>query len=328
MASEGTVSSSVENTSEGLKRLRHWVLLRGNRIAIAGLVVVAVVLSTAGFIVAGLIDVGPDSLVPTLLGGGLTSGVATLLTITLSINQLILSRVFGSPNDLRERLTGTLEFRGTIENIAEEPSSPNDPAAFLSLLATTLAERSRALQTALDESDWTPPPEIATAAQDLVDYGENIDSGLEEHTEIVDVLDVILGKEYARNMTAVNHLRSVHDDGIPEEARLELRAIEELIESIAITRQFLKTLSLQQDLARLSRLVVYTGILALAVVVWLTLVYRTGSATIPSRLLPVVVSVGLGIIFAPFAVFVSFILRAATIGSRTVSVGPFIPARE
>jgi len=53
--------------------------------------------------------------------------------------------------------------------------------------------------------------------------------------------------------------------------------IDDNLESIAVTRQFLKTLSLQQDFGRLSRVLVYSGLAAFATVVSLTLVYRTGS---------------------------------------------------
>jgi len=55
------------------------------------------------------------------------------------------------------------------------------------------------------------------------------------------------------------------------------------------------------------------------------LMYLTSSVTLPILVLPVVVSIGIGIIIAPLALFVSYILRAATVARKTVSVGPFIP---
>ncbi|WP_205743002.1 hypothetical protein [Halalkalirubrum salinum] len=126
-------------------------------------------------------------------------------------------------------------------------------------------------------------------------------------------------------MTAVHHLQNEYHASLSEEVRTEFQAIEELLESIAIVRQFYKTIAIQQDFATVSRLLIYSGVLALVTVISLTLIYRTNSVTVPASILPVVVSVGIGIIVSPLALFVTYILRAATIARRTVSVGPFVP---
>lgn len=102
----------------------------------------------------------------------------------------------------------------------------------------------------------------------------------------------------------------------------------ELLEAIAITRQFFKTLALQKNLAYLSRLVIYTGLLSLLCTIGLALVYRTSSVTVPRSILPVLVTLGVGVILSSLAVFTSYILRTATVARWTVSVGPFIPPKE
>ena len=102
----------------------------------------------------------------------------------------------------------------------------------------------------------------------------------------------------------------------------------DLLETVAVTRQFFKTLSLQQDLARLSRLVAYSGFVALVVSIAMALIYRPDSVTVPAQHLPLVFSLAIGVILAPLAVFLAYVLRSAPIARHTISVGPFVPPEE
>lgn len=302
-----------------------WFLVHGDRNVVTGAIVLAVVGVVGALIAADVLAIGPDGNAATLFGSGLTAGVVTLITIALSINQLILARVFGSPDELADRLRGTLELRRTVERHAEAPSSPNDPAAFLSMTGTTLSDRIATLIEAIDRSGWNPPGEVVDAVAEVGAYGRAIADQLEGETGIVDALDVILGTEYAMNLTAMHHLQAVHADSISPEIQTEFDAAIELLESIAVARQFFKTISLQQDFAVLSRVIVYSGMVAVVVVMSLTLIYRTTAVTLPMALLPWVVTFGIGAIVAPLAAFVSYLLRAGSIARRTVSVGPFVP---
>lgn len=328
MDSEIQTASSVRDNDTVWGRVVDWLLLNGDRSVVASCLVVAVVGLVWTLVSVGVLAVGPTSSVATLFGSGLTSGVITLLTIALSINQLVLSRVFGSVNVLSERLEGSRELRQTVESIAEVPSSPNDPADFLSLVATTLSDRAAALATTSDATDWNPPPKFTNVLRDIAAYGESIDSHLETNENMTDVLGVVLGTEYALNMAAVRHLKNEYASSISEDTLADFQAIEDLLDSIAVVRQFYKTIAIQQDLATLSRLLVYSGVIALVGAIAVTLVYRTNSATLPVAVLPIVVSVGVGIIVAPLALFVAYVLRAATVARQTVSVGPFVPPKN
>jgi len=328
MSESISTSSSVRDFDGPVDRVFHWLLLEGNRITIAGVIVAVVFGSILGLVYAGLVAVGPGSTVSTVFGSGLISGTLTLVTVALSINQLILSRVFGSPNQLRDRLDGTRELRRRVQRLASEPSAPNDPAEFLSLVAVTIRDRARRLRSALEDAEWTPPSAVTDYVDGIEAYGENVGSAVESEAAIVDILGVVLGTEYAQNLTTTEHLRNEYDAHLSDAADAELEAIDDLLEVIAITRQFSKTLSLQQDFARLSRLVACTGLLALLASVVVALVYRTSSVTIAPEQLPIVVSLGIAVIVVPLALFLSYIVRAATIACHTVSVGPFIPPED
>ncbi|WP_435346360.1 hypothetical protein [Haloarchaeobius sp. HRN-SO-5] len=328
MESEVSTSRSAGDRDGVRDRVGGWLLLQGDRRLVSLGIVVLFVVWFATASVLGLLEVGSSGFGATLFASGLTSGVLTLVTVALSINQLVLSRVFGSPKELNDRLAGTRELREHIESVAGTPSTPIDPASFLSLLATTLRDRASTLRETMDTGDETHPDEVTDAIRDIEAYGANIDDHLEEQTAIIDVLQVVLGTEYAENLTAIQHIRSGYADEVRDEIAEELDTMEELLEAIAVTRQFFKTISLQEDLAKFSRLIVYTGLLALLVVLSLALVYRTNGVMVPPSLMPALVSVGIGAIVSPFAVFLAYVLRAATIARHTVSVGPFVPPEE
>ncbi len=317
--------STVRNKETRWEYLADWVLFEGGRKTVAGCLVIGIAGIVGALVFVDIFAIGPNSSAAMIFSSGLASGVVTLVTISLSINQLILSRVFGSITQLTDRLEGARDFRQHVKELAGVSSTPNDPADFLSLVGTTLRDRASGILAMSDSSDWNPSREITDALQDLVEYGDNIDAELERNAKVTEVLGVVLGPQYAVNMTAVHHLQNEYHASLPEAARTEFQAIEELLESIAIIRQFYKTVAIQQDFATVSRLIIYSSLLALLTVISLTLIYRTNSITVPASILPVVVSVGIGVIVSPLALFVTYILRAATIARRTVSVGPFVP---
>lgn len=328
MTTETRTERSVQEGDTIRDRIVTWILLEGDRPIVAAGIVTAFVATIAVLISVDILAVGPDSFTATIFGSGLTSGVFTIVTIALSINQLILSWVFGTPDTLTARLDGSRSLRHKVEELANRPSSPTDPAAFLSLIATTLSDRAADILTVSDSPGWQAPDELTAAMEDLVAYGRNIDDSLGGNAPLSDTLGVVLGPEYALNMATVHRLRNDYSSTLPGDARVDLRAIEELLESIAVSRQFFKTMVLQQDFAALSRQLVYSGLLALVCVISLTLIYRMNTVTIPLSTLPIVISLGIGIIISPLALFAAYILRAATVARKTISVGPFIPPQN
>ncbi|MFB6155204.1 MAG: hypothetical protein ABEJ22_04860 [Haloferacaceae archaeon] len=312
--------------------LRRWVLLTGSRTVLAGGIAVGVAALTALLVVTDAVYVGPQSNLSTVLGSGTLGALATIVTVTLSINQLILSRVFGSPADLTDRLEGNLEFRRSVEDVAGVNTSPNDPGSFLALVGSTLEERAASLDRnteSMDDLDDDAVDDFASYTAALVDYADHLATA-EDSQSTFEVLVISLGTEYADQIDDTRHLQSTYGDRVPGDVADDLDASLELLKSVATIRQFFKTLAIQQDLARLSRRLIYTGVVAVLVTFYLALAY-TGSGlspTLPAAWLPAVVSVAAGVIFAPLAVLVSYLLRVATVTLYTVSVGSFIPPEE
>jgi hypothetical protein len=327
MSETASTASSVRSIDGVRERAVHWLVLGGNRIAVAAVLVAAVVVLFFTLTQFGLLAIGPGTAAASAFASGFISGTVTLVTIALSINQLVLSRMFGSPGELFDQMSGTRDLRDRVREHAGESAVPNDPADFLDLIAETLTERANRLSSAFERSGGDTPADAEAYAAGIAAYGESISQKIESQTAIVNVLEVVLGTEYARNMTATEHLQNEYDQ-FSAAAESEIDVIDDLLEAIAVTRQFFKTLSLQQDFARLSRVVAYSGLVALAASVAMALVYRPDSVTVPEPYLPLVFSLALGIIVTPLAVFIAYVFRAATIARHTVSVGPFVPPEE
>lgn len=308
-------------------RVSQWFLLKGNRLAVAGGVSVIVFFLMVGLVEADVILVGPGSKVPTVFGSGITAGVFTLVTVTLSVNQLILSRVFGTVSGLTDRLDGALDFRRSVADIVDQPGIPNDPAAFLSLLGESLHERVETLD-ANTEDDSGLRDDFDPYVSDMFEYADTLGS-IESEQDTLEIVSVVLNPMYAQNMAETERLRQQYANRLSETAETELDAILDLLKSIAVVRQFLKTVAIQQNLARLSQTLAYFGFPALLVAYSTTLLYssRVGVA-VPAQYLPWVVSLAIAVVTFPLAILLVYILRIATITRFTISVGPFVPVEE
>lgn len=307
-----------------------WLLLGGNRLVIAGLVVAGTFLLTLALVRLDVIFVGDDSMIATLLASGVTSGLLALVTVALTINQLILSRVFGSPNELADRYESNLELRDSVENLAGASSSPNDPAAFVEMITEALREQvTRLAEMTANHPDEETREAFQEYADEVLSYVDRIANFGNGTNDTSDVLVALLGGDYAREVTATRRLKKEQRSTVAYSTLEQLDDILESFRAIAVTRQYLKTLVIQQELARLSRLIAYTGLAALLVTVYLTLVYRlNSSAMLPPAVLEPVASAGLAITITPLAVLIAYTLRVATIARYTVSAGPFLPPEE
>ncbi|WP_254544547.1 hypothetical protein [Halomarina pelagica] len=305
-----------------------WVLVDGNRLVITGVLSAAVGALTYLLIQFDLLLVGPGSTLPTLLGSGITSGLLTLITVALSINQLILSRVFGSPNGLGERLDATIDFRSTVEDVADRPSSPNDPATFIAFVGRTMGEQIDRLRASMAGNSADGEGTLDEYLSAMEGYADGLADTYEHDGSTVALLSSLLGPAYADNLVATKHVLKQRHHLLPAEANDHLEKVYELLKAIAIMRQFFKTMAIQRDLARLSRRLVFLGLFALLVTVWLTLVETRSDVAIPAGLLPVVVSVAFAIIASPVALLGAYMIRIATVSLFSVSVGPFIPPEE
>lgn len=309
-----------------------WLFLTGNRFGMAIALSFLFVILEVLLIRFGLVYVGPGSNLSTALSSGLLSGLLALLTVVLSINQLILSRLFGSAGTLSDQLEGSLDYRRTVEEIADVATSPNEPTEFIGLLADTLERRVEDFRlqvesatVSLDSGD-----DAASYGSAVTDYADHLGTA-DDLNDAFKVLVITLGTDYADHLDTTRKFRSKYGKNLPNEADEALSDILELLKAVATMRQFFKTLTLQQELAILSRRLIYTGVPAVLVTYFLSHTY-TAASNMPTAIdpayLPTVVAVATGVMFLPLAVLVASLLRVATVSLYTVSIGTFIPPEK
>jgi hypothetical protein len=303
-----------------------WFLLRGDRLVFTGVISLCVFVISYALIRANLLEIGGSSTMSSLLDGAI-AGLLTVITVALSINQLVLSRMFGSPDELRDRLAGATDFRRTVERAADEPTSRVEPIEFFAMIADTLRARSARLSDTATDADGDLRGVLEERSVELGEYADRIDATLEASgMRMTNVISGLSADEYARSLAATHRLQNGYADRLPDRTRAELDTIIDLLEALAISRQYFKTATVQQELARLSRYIVYVGVSAIVFGFLLILVYTTESRTmVGPQYLPVLVSFGIALMTAPITVLSSYMLRIATIAEYAVSVGPFLP---
>ncbi|WP_436925194.1 hypothetical protein [Halosimplex amylolyticum] len=318
-------SASATDTSDGgASRLRHWVFLDGNRLLITGLVCVGIFALTRALVAADLLAVGPRSSVPTAFGSGVTAGVFTLITLTLTVNQLISSQVFGQPDSLRSRYENGAEFHDAVSELTPSGRAPVRASEFVSAIGVALGQRASSLREGRDVTGEAAD-DVDGLADRLDDFADEIER-VSEDMQPIDVIATVAGSDYVRLR---NETLAVADGADPsEDLATDLDAIEELLGHLSVGRQYFKTLALQQELAKLSREIIYVSVPTLLVAVYVPLLYRSESATVPESALPWLVSGAFAVAFAPLVLLVVRLLRVSTVMRYTVSVAPFVPPED
>lgn len=298
-----------------------WALVTGSRVWIAaGILGVSFVL-TIGLLRASSAGPGQRRVVANIFGNGFVPGIITLITVSLSVNQLILSRVFGSPGQFFDRLDETLSFRRRAENRACRTGSPSDPARFLEFVERAIRERTDDLRRYASE---TGDEELSRFLDEMEDYCDH----LRNQSAQGDVMDIVVrtfGTRYAAELRRTRRQLDERRDELPSEATDDLETIFDLLEEVAVLRQFFRTIAIQQDLAMLSRRVGVLGVASLFVSVFMAANLEHTLAAVTGWPLPLVVSVAFVVAVSPVVMLVSYVMRLATISLHTLSVGPFVP---
>jgi hypothetical protein len=303
-----------------LAALKRWILLDAGRGTVAAGVLVAtfvVVYGLVGADVAGVAKIGP---VRTLFGS-IVTGVFTVVSIVLSINQVILSRIFGSPGELTDRMESSLEFHREVENRIEATVAPTDPDDFLGVLMEGLGDQADQLHREADQED------VSEYADGLESYAMEVGEALEDDNQKAShVLSTILKDDYSESIQRARELRVKYEDDLSAEATDALEDLVETLQDVGVMRQYFETVYMHEELASLSRWLLYLGFPVLVIASLVILLYaRAGGPPLSLGALELVVSTALTLSFAPLAVVLAVVFRVATVGRMTAAVGPFTP---
>ena len=310
---------------------RRWFLLEGNRwIIIAGMVLTVFVGSlllsltnVIGFVQGGFV---------TTMFSTIIAGLFSFVPILIGVNQLTISQLFGTPGALRERIESVQAFREHIESLVPDVSvSSTDPGEFLALAAGLLAARATALADSVADSG---DPDLIGDVREYVDaihvQTDDLEARLgDSDLYLIDVLLPMMGDGYSDNVNTARALEARYADSLTEDATGLLADLREISITMDVIRQYYKALYIQQELAKLSRLIAYTGTAAFLLSMFLVMLFANGSApAVPGISRVLLVSTSLAVVTSPFAVLFAFVVRIATIVKRTAAPGAFTPRGE
>jgi hypothetical protein len=307
-----------------------WVIVEGNRLVVAVLITAAAFALLSGLYVLGAIAfVNDDSI--TRLAGGMIAGTFSLVTLVVSINQMILSREFSSAGEFRDQLDGVMEFREDVEDLAGVPASPAAPAGLIDLITVTIHERANDLEESVsDNPDADCRDAVSQYVAGIDQSTERIHETLEE-TEFGTFTAVSAAVNYndAWQIYAGRHLCNRYDDSLSDEASEAFNRLLDALQLFNVAREHFKTTYMQRELTQFSRQTLYCGVPAVLSAMVLGLVYADlGGATLSPDVLPFVAIGLITVVVSPLALLTAYILRTATVARRTSSIGPMLPQKD
>lgn len=310
-------------------QLLEWVLIEGNRIVLTAIFTVGVFASILLCHELGIVAFSNDDSI-TRLASGMVAGSFSLVTLVVSVNQLILSQQFSPAGQFRKQFEGVMEFRRDAEAATSVPASPAAPTRLLELLSTNIRDRATALaESVAGHDDEQYRERIERYAHGVADSTREIDEILDGADETAfDALVAAVKYDNPWQLYAARHLR----DDTPSLSEETDGAFEELIDALQLfktAQAHFKTVYLQRELTRFSQLTVFTGLPSIAAAVFIILLYGgLGGPTIRLSYHPYVVSLLTSIVLVPVGLLAAYILRTATLTRRTVAVGPMILAKD
>lgn len=307
----------------------HWLLLSGNRWYIVGAMELAFVLMAFFLGLADVIGVRESGFVTTMFST-INSGLFSFVPIVVSINSLTITRLFGTPEGLRERIDEVQAFRDDVESLSSAVVSPTDPAGFLALLIDTLRERTDALEAAVEDDPDRTKQDVREFVDDVLAAVDELDREMSAgDANVFGVLLPMVNANYSRDINDARRVKRTHADALSGEAEAALGDVQELLVSLDVTRQYFKVLYLQQELAAVSRYIAYAGIGAFVLSTLVIMIYSSGYPPIVNATpLLFLVSVSLGVAFLPFSILFAHVVRVATVIKRTSAPGAFTPPGE
>ncbi|WP_440766183.1 hypothetical protein [Natronorubrum sp. DTA7] len=311
---------------------RLWILLQLNRWALTGsiLFVVYVIL-----VAASLIDLTPlRTIVATHDGtfwlfSAFIGAIITGTSIVVTINQLVLSQELGAIGDQRERMSEAMDFRQTVEDTISEDSSPPEPGAFLFELVDGVSERANELEEVVaDERDEALREKIEDYVDDVTGNAETVKRNLDgAQFGTFQVIWNALQFNYSRKIYDARKIRDDHADSLSENADEKIDHVIDTLKLFGPAREHFKTLYFQWELINLSRALLYISVPALTIMA-IMIMYIDANTLLGTTLgidnLVWVTSAGFVAGISPFVVFITYILRIATVAKRTLAMGPFI----
>lgn len=306
------------------KQRYEWIVLHGSRVIVAFGITGLFLLFFSALEWFGAIPL-LDSQALFYIYSGIIGGNLTLITVVVSINQLLLSRELRTPGEIQSQIGEMIDYRQEVENPTGE-IAPAHPFEFLRLLVETTREETQKLGGfARDGVVESGSDEILDEVEALTEHMDTIDVLIQaSETRTITVLSVLVNEDYAQQINRLRQIKMRYEEDFSDVVGETINDLVDRIRELAVARHYLQSIYLKQELSTLSRALLYAGLPAeaIATACLLTLTVPTEDSTTLHELslaLPVSLTIG----FIPLAVLSSFILRTVTVTERNAATIPF-----
>ncbi|WP_339104833.1 hypothetical protein [Haloterrigena salinisoli] len=310
-------------------RVQEWFLIQGGRLAVAAVLALVVLVSlVAAYELEVVAFANPNSV--TRVASGMIAGTFSLVTLVVSVNQLILSQEFSAASKARDRLDGVMEFRQDVAEEASVPASPAAPTRVLELVIEAIRHDAVELADAVADHDDEVRDVVVRYTNSIEQRADRIDETLEETSfGTFTAVSAAINYDEAWQLYVATHLRGEYADSLSSDATERLDELIGSLKLFNVAREHLKTTYLQRELTRFSQLTIYCGVPSILSAVAIGLLYAdfTGP-NVNLAAMPYAVIVLILIGLSPLFLLVSYILRTATVTRRTASIGPMIPQKD
>lgn len=310
--------------------LLDWLFISGNRLVVAGLLLLATFLALLGANVL----IGPITKEETsplfYLFSALVGGNFTLVTIVISISQLVISRQLGTPGQIQGQIESTNDFRSRIEETSDIDVAPVTPREFLQFLVESAAEMTRIVTQESEGYEGAPWTELTDAIDQLAAHLGRVEAEIRQSDiRIISALAVTLNTNYSRDIYDLRSLRSNYGEEYNDRVLDCLDQLVVRLQQIDVGRQYMKALYMESELSDLSRNLLYVGVPALFSSVAMLRGFAVGFETIPADVLLTSVPLAVTVALAPLMVLFAYILRITAVARRTIAITPFtMPKQE
>ncbi|WP_227378337.1 hypothetical protein [Haladaptatus halobius] len=323
-----SIGQSIIEDETTRTSIREWFLLEGNRWTIIGSILAMVFLGSIVLGMTQIIGVQNGNFVTTMFST-IIAGLFSFVPIVIGINQLALARLFGAPGtptSIRGKFDSLSEFRIHIEEMTPDTDvSPTKPSEFLLGINRIIIDRGSALDEISDDNPNVQfRREIDEYLNSIVDRIENIDNQLQKgDPSVFELLLSLMNGDYSDLINTSRRIQKRYAETLSETAIALLDDLREVLVATDVLREYFKIIYFQQELAKLSRFLAYSGVAAVLTSIFIVMLY-SGDST-PSRGLGflLLISLSLTVAVAPFVILFSYVLRIATIVKRSAAPGVF-----
>jgi len=190
------------------------------------------------------------------------AGTFSLVTLVVSVNQLILSQEFSAAGKARERLDAVIEFRQAVADDAAVPASPASPTRVLELIVESIHHDATGLADAVATHDDDELREtVVRYTNSVQERTDRIEDRIENSKfDTFSAVSAAITYDESWHLYVGTHLRGEYADSLSPAAMAQLDDLIESLELFHVAREQFKTTYLQQELTRFSQLTVYCGV--------------------------------------------------------------------